>query len=168
MNLEESAKRLEQIAEKLPGMIEGIAKDATLRAIEKATDLTPPTADDLRGTNARSGEMKQHWSTDSKAEPVGGALSGGEEYHTFLNNDKKYSSYVNDGHRMDRHFVPGLYINPESGLLEYDADYGEAGFGLVVGTKTSYVKGLYMTEAAKKEYSKTVAKEAKKLGAILK
>ena len=24
-----------------------------------------------------------------------------------LNNDKQYASFVNDGHRMDRHFVPG-------------------------------------------------------------
>lgn len=161
MNLEESAKRLEQIIEKLPGMVEGIARDATLRAIEKATDLTPPTADDLRGTNTRSGEMKQHWATASKANPE----KSGDTYTTQLNNDKQYVSYVNDGHRMDRHFVPGLYINPYSGLLEYDPG---AKVGIVVGTKTSYVKGLYMTEAAKKEYSKTVAKEAKKLEAILK
>ena len=28
---------------------------------------------------------------------------------------------MNDGHRMDKHFVPGLYVNPASGLLRaYD------------------------------------------------
>ena len=50
---------------------------------------------------------------------------------TYLNNTMDYASYVDQGHRMDRHFVPGLYVNPESGLLEYDPT---AKVGLVVGT----------------------------------
>ena len=78
---------------------------------------------------------------------------------TILANDKQYASYVNDGHRMDRHFVPGLYINPESGLLEYDP---EAKVGIVVGTKTHYVKGEFMVDKGKEAYQKTVSSELDK------
>mgnify|MGYP006928869871 CR=1 FL=1 len=106
-----------------------------------------------------TGELKAHWATDSKVEPMGGALSGGSTYVTILANNKEYASYVNNGHRMNRHFVPGLYINKESGLLEYDPD---AKVGIVVGTKTRYVKGEFMVDAAKEAYEKTVLSELDK------
>jgi hypothetical protein len=53
---------------------------------------------------------------------------------------------------MDKHFVPGLIIN--GGMLERAAD-GDDG-GIMVGTKTSYVKGLYITNKARKEYRAAV------------
>jgi hypothetical protein len=63
----------------------------------------------------------------------------------------EYASYVNDGHRVDKHFVPGLIVN--GGLLErVDEDVG----GIVVGTKTQYVKGLYMKEKAIGKYRTVV------------
>lgn len=136
-----------------------IAKGATIRAVKIATELTPP-GDDLKGTNTRSGEMKQRWATDSRTEPIGGALSGGKFFITVLANNKEYASYVNDGHRMDRHFVPGLYVNPDSNMIEYDPDYGG---GLVVGTQTQYVQGLHMTDKAKEEYSRVARIELDKL-----
>lgn len=86
-------------------------------------------------------------------------MSGGSTHVTILANDKEYASYVNDGHRMDRHFVPGLYINPHSGLLEYDP---KAKVGIVVGTKTRYVKGEFMVDKAKAAYEKTVLAELDK------
>lgn len=136
-----------------------IAKGATIRAVKIATELTPPV-DDLKGTNTRSGEMKQRWATDSRTEPIGGALSGGKSFITVLANNKEYASYVNDGHRMDRHFVPGLYVNPDSNMIEYDPDYDG---GLVVGTQTSYIQGLHMTDKAKEEYSRVARIELDKL-----
>ena len=92
-------------------------------------------------------------------EPMGGALSGGSTYVTVLANDMEYASYVDQGHRMDRHFVPGLYVNPESGLLEYDP---AAKVGIVVGTKTKYVKGEFMVDKAKEAYEKAVLTELDK------
>ena len=61
---------------------------------------------------------------------------------------------------MDRHFVPGLFVNPDSGLLEYQQG---AEVGIVVGTKTAYVKGEFMTEKGKEAYEKTVQQEAEAL-----
>lgn len=160
MTLEERIAQLQDAEARFPGELSAIAKGATIRAVEKATELTPPTMDDLSGTNTRSGEMKQHWASDSKVVPT----RRGDTYVTELNNDKQYASYVNDGHRMDRHFVPGLVINPESGMLEYNPD-GRG--GIVVGTRTQYVEGLFMEEAAHEEYHRVVRVEADRLRRLL-
>lgn len=97
--------------------------------------------------------MAQHWGTDSITKPV----VMGESVKTELNNNMQYASYVNDGHRVDKHFVPGLIIN--GNLLERSPD---GSGGLVVGTKTSYVKGKYMKEAAIKKYRSVVRTELDK------
>lgn len=155
-------ERMKYLESQRPAVVEKITdacRDATMRAVEKAADLTPPTKDDLRGTNTRSGEMKQHWATDSQINP---AVSG-TSYTTTLANDKQYASYINDGHRMDRHFVPGLYINPESGLLEYDPSRD---VGIVVGTKTSYVPGLFMVDEAVKTWRETLRAELADIGEV--
>lgn len=161
MNLSDNVKRLQNIAAMLPGRLNDIAKTATERAVEKAAELTPPTQNDLRGTNTRTGEMKQHWATDSDTNPQ----KRGKDLVTRLANGKEYASYVNDGHRMDRHFVPGLYINPYSGMLEYAPG---ADVGIVVGTKTAYVPGLFMVDEAKKVYQETVQTESAKLEEMFK
>lgn len=132
-----------------------ISKGATMRAVEAAAERTPPNDGKLRGVNMISGELAQHWADDSQTLP---ALSGGS-FVTTLANDKKYASYVNDGHRLDRHFVPGLYID-ENGLLSRDLD-GEG--GMVVGTRTQYVPGLYMKEAGTDRYREVAEKELRKL-----
>lgn len=150
--IEQRVKQLQAALPKIEAKITNACENATTRAVEKAAEMTPPTQDDLRGTNTRSGEMKQHWPTDSKTTPE----VSGNKYTTYLANDKDYSSYVNDGHRMDRHFVPGLYINPYSGLLEYDPS---AKVGIVVGTKTSYVPGIHMVDAAVETWRKTLKSE---------
>ena len=160
MTLEERIRQLQDVQARFPSELSNIAKNATIRAVEKAVDMTPPLENDLRGTNTRSGGMKQHWPTDSQITPQ----VSGNKYTTVLGNNKKYASYVNDGHRMDRHFVPGLYVNPASGMLEINPD-GTG--GLVVGTQTSYVPGLHMEEAAHEEYHRTVAAEAVNLRRLL-
>ena len=160
LTLEQRVKQLQAALPTLEKKIANACENATLRAVEKATELTPPTQNDLRGTNTRSGEMKQHWVTDSRTKPE----VSGSKFTTYLANDKEYSSYVNDGHRMDRHFVPGLYINPYSGLLEYDPN---ADVGIVVGTKTSYVPGLHMVDAAVETWRETLSKELSGIGEVI-
>lgn len=154
MDLKQRAAVLAKRSEEIDRRLAAIAKGATMRAVEKAVELTPPTMNDLSGTNTRTGAMKQHWASDSKTAPVKTAGS----YVTTLANNQQYASYVNDGHRMDKHFVPGLVIN--EGLLERNPD-GTG--GIVVGTKTSYVPGLFMVDKAKKEYSRTAKIELDKL-----
>ena len=137
MTLDEHIRQLEAIQADLPGILSDTAKNATLRAVEAAQDKTPPTADSLGGTNARTGELKQHWAADSRVQPQ----HQDGQYVTELNNDMEYASYVNDGHRMDN---PGK--RSEAGMM--------------VGTKTKYVEGLHMTDAATEAYKQTVKTEA--------
>lgn len=149
-------EKLKKYYSDLPEQLSQISENATMRAVEKAAELTPPTKDDLSGTNTRAGEMKQHWAADSTTKPQ----RKGNSYETRLANNMKYASYVNDGHRMDRHFVPGLVINEASGMLERNPD-GKG--GIVVGTKTSYVEGLFMTEKAIERWKRAIGYEADKL-----
>lgn len=151
--------RLAELEKQFPdarGRIAAIAEGATARAIETAIDLTPPNTfedGEQRGVNMISGEMAKHWATDSSVTPVGAT------FVTALANDKEYASYVNDGHRVDKHFVPGLYID-EDGLLSRDL---ERDVGLMVGTKTTYVEGLHITDKAIDAYDEVVREEFDKL-----
>lgn len=146
-------KRLEELRRAgadVPRIIEEVAEGATIEAVRVATENTPPNTGNIAGTNTRSGQMAQHWGTDSKTTPMNG--------RTQLANNMQYASYVNDGHRMDKHFVPGLMV--DGGLLQ-KAPAG-TNTGLVVGTKTKYVPGLYMKEKAIGKYRSVVKKELSK------
>ena len=158
VSLQQRIQQLKKAQADLPKVLKETQKNATMRAVEAAMDATPPKADTGRGpyigTNMITGELKASWATDSQIEPIG----GGTTYMTVLANNMEYASYVNDGHRLKRHFVPGLYID-ENGLLSRRAD-GKG--GLVVGTKTHYVKGEFMVDKAKEVYERTVLSELDK------
>ena len=140
-------KRLEELRkaqQDIPKIIDEVAEVATIEAVRKARDNTPPNGNaPLAGTNMRTGAMAAAWEKDSITTPTHGK--------TVLVNSQLYASYVNVGHRVDQHYVPGLY--PNGGLLErVDPNVG----GIVVGTQTSYVKGLFMKEKAIGKYRSTV------------
>lgn len=153
--------RLAELEKQFPDMrrrIAEIAVRATARAVETATELTPPNTfgdGEQRGENMITGEMAQHWGADSSLTPVG------VEFSTVLANNMEYASYVNDGHRVDKRFVPGLYVDA-GGLLSYDPERKKE-VGLMVGTKTTYVEGLHITDKAIDWYDEVVRAEFKKL-----
>ena len=155
------AKRLNELrkaGKDVPKIMADVAEGGTIEAVRVATENTPPNGGaDIAGTNMRSGDMAQHWTTDSQTVPMGGALSGGLIFRTVLANNMQYAFYVNDGHRVDKHFVPGLIIN--GNLLERDPD---GGGGIMVGTKTPYVQGKYMKQKAVGKYRQTVRTELSK------
>lgn len=150
-------KRMEELSKRqaaFDARLAAVAEGATLRAVEEAQDNTPPNTfeeDEIRGVHMITGAMASHWGTDSQTAPT----RVGSSYVTALANNQEYASYVNDGHRQDKHFVPGLYVD-ESGLLSRDP--GRPG-GMMVGTRTSYVPGLYMKEKAGERYRETVEAE---------
>lgn len=155
VSLQRRIQELKKARQSLTPTLIKVAKGSTQRAVEAAMDATPPKkgtdSEGHVGVNMRTGELKEHWATDSIVEPL---VTGGK-YETFLKNDKEYASYVDQGHRMDRHFVPGLVIN-DAGRLEYNPD-GTG--GMVVGTRTSYVEGLFMVDRALQAYRETVDRE---------
>ena len=151
-------KRLEELrraGQNVPKIMAEVAEGATIEAVRIATENTPPNGGTaIAGTNTRSGDMAQHWATDSQTTPsTGGAVK------TILATNMQYSSYVNDGHRVDKHFVPGLIVNEGSDLLEGSPD-GTG--GIVVGTKTTYVEGKYMKQKAIGKYRSVVRTELNK------
>ena len=154
-DIQRRLNELQKAADGIPVIIGRTAFNATRRAVQKAVESTPPNTGGLAGTNMRTGAMAQAWVTDSQVIPVNG--------RTVLANNQQYASYVDKGHRMDKHFVPGLIIN--GGLLERAAE-GDDG-GIMVGVRTTYVKGLYITDKAREEYQTAVReildREVKKL-----
>ena len=145
---------LNKAGKDVPKIMMEVAEGATIEAVRVAAENTPPNGGAaIAGTNMRSGQMAQHWELDSQTKPI---YSGGS-VRTVLANDKQYASYVNDGHRVDKHYVPGLIAN--GNLLErIDPDVG----GIMVGTKTTYVKGLYMKQKAIGRYRDVVRNELDK------
>ncbi|WP_143321032.1 HK97 gp10 family phage protein [Clostridium sp. HBUAS56010] len=149
-------KRMEQLrkqGQNVPAIMAEVMEGATIAAVERATELTPPNGSAIFGTGTRTGDLAQHWELDSITKPV---VSGGN-VRTSLANNMQYASYVNDGHRMDEHFVPGLIVN--GGVLEkVDPSLG----GITVGTKTPYVQGKYMKQAGIGRYKNVVRLELDK------
>lgn len=154
-------KRMEELARRQPMIgkrLAEIAEGATVRAVEEAVRKTPPNTyedGEIRGVHTITGELAQHWETDSQTVP---SQSAGQ-FATTLANDKQYVSYMNDGHVMDKHFVPGLYVD-DDGVLSMDP---ARDVGMVVGTKTKYVEGLYMKEAGVDKYKEVAEAELDKL-----
>ena len=150
-------KRLEQLrraGQNVPRIMAEVAEGATIEAVRVAAENTPPNGGaPIAGTNMRSGQMAQHWTTDSITSPI---VSGGS-VRTELRNDMQYSSYVNDGHRVDEHFVPKLVAN--GSLLERSPD---GSGGIMVGTKTTYVEGKHMKQKAIRRYRTVVRRELDK------
>ena len=164
VNLQQRLQQLKRVQADLETVLYQAQKQATKKAVQAAADATPPKKGTGRGpyigTNTMTGELKAHWDSDSRTEPE----IHGQQFVTVLANDKEYASYVNDGHRMDRHFVPGLVINPGSGLLEFNPD-GTG--GIVVGTRTAYVPGLFMVDKAVEEYRRVLREELKGLEELM-
>lgn len=150
-------KRFEQLrkaGQNVPKIMAEVAEGATIAAVETAVNNTPPNGAAISGTNTRSGQMAQSWQDSSVTTPT----MGGNGITTVLANNMQYASYVNDGHRMDKHFVPGLYV--DGGLLSMDK--GDRSKGLMVGTKTTYVPGMHMKEKAIGKYKTVVRAELDK------
>lgn len=146
-------EQLKKIEADIPKTIQRCQKRATDAAIVKAAEQTPPNdSTPPRGVGTITGEAKSHWATDSDSNP----RVIGDESVTILANNLDYISHVNYGHIMDEHFVPGLIVNPYSGLLEkVDPELG----GITVGTQTDYVPGLYMREEGIDEYEAVLERE---------
>lgn len=148
-------KRFEQLRKaggNVPKIMAEVAEGATIAAVETAVNNTPPNGAAIAGTNTRSGEMAQSWQDASVTTPT---MSNGG-YTTVLANGMQYASYVNDGHRMDKHFVPGLTV--ADGMLQKTP----SNTGITVGTKTTYVPGMHMKEKAVGRYKTVVRAELDK------
>ena len=155
ITLAQLEKKLQQLQADLPRILQRTAKSATMKAVEVAAEATPPKAGTGRGgyigKNMLTGELSAAWNKDSIKEPI----KVGNSYITILGNNQSYASFVENGHVLNKHFVPGLYIDKAKGVLARETD-PEKKVGLVVGTKTRWVKGEFMAEKGKRAYQKAI------------
>ena len=155
ITLAQLEKKLQQLQADLPRILQRTAKLATMKAVEVAAEATPPKAGTGRGgyigKNMLTGELSAAWNKDSIKEPI----KVGNSYITILGNNQSYASFVENGHVLNKHFVPGLYIDKAKGVLASETD-PEKKVGLVVGTKTRWVKGEFMAEKGKRAYQKAI------------
>ena len=132
--------KLKEAGEDVKRIMAEVNRDATVAAVAAATQATPPNGDSgLSGAHTRTGSLSQKWTTDSIISPAW----VGEGCETHLKNTAPYAIYVNDGHRMDRHYT--VHVALEGGQL-IGHPKGDAKPGIMVGTKTKYVPGRYMKE----------------------
>ncbi len=155
ITLAQLEKKLQQLQADLPRILQRTAKLATMKAVEVAAEATPPKAGTGRGgyigKNMLTGELSAAWNKDSIKEPI----KVGNSYIKILGNNLSYASFVENGHVLNKHFVPGLYIDKAKGVLARETD-PEKKVGLVVGTKTRWVKGEFMAEKGKRAYQKAI------------
>ena len=137
-------KKSQGLRYELNAGIERNIKDACEAMLLKAKEVTPPCNGEKRGVESWTGQLRRHWEYKIESTPA--------KTHIVLCNDMQYASYVDNGHAMDRHFVPWLYVDGTGCISRHKPVAGEPMFGLVVGTKTTYVPPANMTKQAADEF----------------
>lgn len=123
--MDKFVKELKEVPEDFDLLAKNILNDTVAVAEVYAKDLTPSV----------SGVAKEKWHS-TKAYKIS------NEHRARLYNNSKYIGYINDGHRMEPHFVPGDWVGND---FEYDPNLKR---GVIMGAKTTYVKGRFMLEKA--------------------
>lgn len=143
-------QQLNTIAKKAKGSIKSLRNAVERNAViaceameETAKAHTPHSGDGKRrGFNVISNSLQESW--------VAEYIPSGEKNQVgsiSLTNNKPYAVFVQNGHKVSRHFVPWLYKDG-GGMLSYETNHNQPMFGLIVGTKTPYVKGVDMVGPA--------------------
>ena len=127
-------------------MLTQLRKNAEISCVamtDAAKQATPHSGDGKRrGFNVISDSLQKSWVgrfTHGSTRKVFGRI--------ILENSRPYAIFVQKGHKVKKHFVPWLYID-SGGNLSRATHRGGKMFGLVVGTKTPYVKGVDMITPA--------------------
>lgn len=120
----------------------------TLKSVRLAT---PHSGDGRpRGLNMITNSLYNSWHANYSAH---GSKLGFLE----LSNARPYAKYVQEGHRVTRHFVPWLYIGA-NGLLNRESNHSGRLFGLTVGVPETYVPGTDMTSGGVQTFMDAVVR----------
>lgn len=161
------SNRIKEIQRHVRKQTKQNVKDACYEMVAKAKECTPPHEGEERGRNTVTGNMARHW--DSTFNINNGSIK------VTLYNNVQYASYVENGHKMTEHFVPWLYIDGTNTIARHQPaeatkrsktlswlfdiffkrkrpNPGEPLFGLVVGTKTKYVKPEHIVDKSKSRF----------------
>lgn len=145
-------KRLAQLRIEIENNAQ-IAKDYAYKVLLQKT----PHAGDKKarganmigtGSDTLNSSWQMEYELSDKADGADGPLAT-----ITITNEKSYAPFVEYGHRLTKHFVPWLYIDSQ-GLLARETDHNQPLFGLTVGGKTPFVKGVGMVEKAMKAFDR--------------
>jgi hypothetical protein len=137
-HLTNKKKKLEKFKEDIKTELE-LGRTITIDAVAAATPFD-------------TGELARSWEKDSSKE----IEKEGNKYSFKIASKVPYAKWVNNGHSLTQHFVPGLFI--DNGKLIYDEKMKDKK-GIMVGTKTSWVKGYFMLEEGEKAFKKYMKKQ---------
>lgn len=127
--------------------IPGEFDKAVPKILDETVSVAETYAKDL--TPAVTGDAKAKWQTTKSYKVTNG-------FKARLFNNSAYIGYINNGHRMEQHFVPGEWVGNK---FEYDPFSKE---GVLMGSKTKYVKGKFMLEKATGRAEKYLVNKANK------
>lgn len=126
-------------------------KENALVACEVAKSVsmavTPHIGDGKpRGKNMITNALRNAWRVRFEMLSNNGKAPSSDTENIYariiITNSKKYAPYVQYGHRMTPHFVPWLY--KDGAVISRENTHAIKMFGLLVGTKTTYVPGVDM------------------------
>lgn len=158
-------KKLKVLADNAKSMSKSVRKQITKDVLEAcdimvqtAKEHTPHEGDGKkRGFDVISNSLQDGWNADFET-----SQNSKEVGTVSLTNDKYYAKFVQNGHKVKRHFVPWLYKDG-MGTISYETDHGQPLFGLVVGTNTPYVKGVDMVGPAVEAFNEAIEERGEKL-----
>lgn len=149
--LKRYASLMRDISPELKKGVEDNARKACIEAEAAVKAKTPHPGDGKqRGQNMITGGLQSSWHVTY--EPQNGTTIGTVQFR----NDKPYAEYVQSGHRVTKHFVPWLY--KDGNILSREINHNQPLFGLVVGGKTPFVKGIDMVGAGTKKFNEVFRK----------
>ncbi len=155
--LETISKNAKKIQKRLMAKIHQNARDACEAMLEAAREHTPHDGDGKRrGFNVISNSLQDSWRAEFQP-----SQEKNEVGTVKLENSKSYAVYVQRGHKVNKHFVPWLYKDG-MGTISYETDHDQPLFGLVVGTKTPYVKSVDMVGPAHEAFNRVFTASTKK------
>lgn len=151
------AKKSDECRRALSKALEGDIEQACEAMEEAAKAATPHEGDGKkRGFNVINNSLQESWHAEYK--PIRNKKHFGK---ITLTNSKSYAAFVQNGHKVKKHFVPWLYKDG-MGTLSYETDHNQPMFGLVVGTKTPFVKGVDMVTPAVKAFNRSFDESVRK------
>lgn len=130
-------KELKQLPKQFDGVSEDLLNEIISVAEVYAKDLT----------SVVTGDARAKWQTKKAYKVANG-------FRARLFNNSEHIGYINYGHRMEPHFVPGKWVGD---VFDYDPS---AKTGVIMGARTKYVKGKFMLEKASGKAEKYMIKRA--------
>ncbi|KNY26327.1 HK97 gp10 family phage protein [Pseudobacteroides cellulosolvens] len=129
-------QNFEKLSQTIDVEIEKFFYEIALKALARTKKRTP----------VLTGDLRKQW-------VLSNIQRNGNNLTVILSNPLDYASYVEFGHRVDKHYVPGEWKGKR---FVYNPNSNK---GVVMGTKTAWIEGKFMATISLKEIQESIPKE---------